>query len=98
MGLKSIIQNSRTIRFGLWYYFRNLSHWREAPDRLYAETLDQIAWSENHGFEDASYAPHSLTHSRSLAPQRVVPMRLVRPETQTLTLLGWFAGAGGIRR
>ena len=68
--MKSMIQDSRTIRFGLWYDFRNPPQWRQAPDRLYAETLAQIAWSENHGFEDVSYAPNSLTYSRSLAPQR----------------------------
>ena len=56
--MKSMIQDSRTIRFGLWYDFRNQSQWRQAPDRLYAEALDQIAWSENHGFEDVWLSEH----------------------------------------
>jgi probable F420-dependent oxidoreductase len=38
--------------------FSNPSQWRQAPDRLYAETLDQIAWSENHGFEDVWLSEH----------------------------------------
>jgi hypothetical protein len=45
-------QDSRRIRFGLWYDFRNPPRWRQSADRLYAETLDQIAWGENHGFDD----------------------------------------------
>jgi hypothetical protein len=39
-----MIKNSRKIRFGLWYDFRNPSRWRQSADRLYAETVDQIAW------------------------------------------------------
>jgi probable F420-dependent oxidoreductase len=51
-------QDNRKIRFGLWYDFRNPSQWRQPPDRLYAETLDQIAWGENHGFDDVWLSEH----------------------------------------
>jgi len=51
-------QDSRKIRFGLWYDFRNPSRWRQSADRLYAETLDQIAWAENHGFDDVWLSEH----------------------------------------
>jgi alkanesulfonate monooxygenase SsuD/methylene tetrahydromethanopterin reductase-like flavin-dependent oxidoreductase (luciferase family) len=51
-------QNNRKIRFGLWYDFRNPSQWHQAPDRLYAETFDQIAWCENHGFDDVWLSEH----------------------------------------
>ena len=34
---------SRKIRFGLWYDFRNPAQWRQPADRLYREILDQIA-------------------------------------------------------
>jgi alkanesulfonate monooxygenase SsuD/methylene tetrahydromethanopterin reductase-like flavin-dependent oxidoreductase (luciferase family) len=51
-------QDSRKIRFGLWYDFRNPSRWRQSADRLYAETLDQIAWAENHGFNDVWLSEH----------------------------------------
>jgi hypothetical protein len=51
-------QLSRQIRFGLWYDFRNPSQWRQSPDQLYAETLDQIAWGENHGFDDVWLSEH----------------------------------------
>jgi alkanesulfonate monooxygenase SsuD/methylene tetrahydromethanopterin reductase-like flavin-dependent oxidoreductase (luciferase family) len=49
---------SRKIRFGLWYDFRNPTQWRQPFDRLYAETLDQIAWAENHGFDDVWLSEH----------------------------------------
>ena len=41
-------QDSREMRFGLWYDFRNPSQWHQSPDQLYAATLDQIAWGDNH--------------------------------------------------
>jgi probable F420-dependent oxidoreductase len=51
-------QDSRKIRFGLWYDFRNPPQWRQSPDRLYAETLDQIAWGETVGFDDVWLSEH----------------------------------------
>jgi len=35
--------DSRKLRFGLWYDFRNPLEWRKSSDRLYREILDQIA-------------------------------------------------------
>src|SRR6202167_5862019 len=51
-------QGNRKIRFGLWYDFRNPPQWRQASDRLYGETLDQIAWGESHGFDDVWLSEH----------------------------------------
>jgi alkanesulfonate monooxygenase SsuD/methylene tetrahydromethanopterin reductase-like flavin-dependent oxidoreductase (luciferase family) len=51
-------QGNRKIRFGLWYDFRNPPQWRQPYDRLYRETLDQIAWGENHGFDDVWLSEH----------------------------------------
>ena len=48
----------RKIRFGLWYDFRNPAQWRQPADRLYREILDQIAWSENNGFDDVWLSEH----------------------------------------
>jgi alkanesulfonate monooxygenase SsuD/methylene tetrahydromethanopterin reductase-like flavin-dependent oxidoreductase (luciferase family) len=50
--------SSRKIRFGLWYDFRNPARWRQPADRLYGEILDQIAWSENNGFDDVWLSEH----------------------------------------
>ncbi|MGH7863759.1 MAG: LLM class flavin-dependent oxidoreductase [Candidatus Binataceae bacterium] len=51
-------QSSPKIRFGLWYDFRNPHQWRQAYDRLYAETLDQVAWAEELGFDDVWLSEH----------------------------------------
>src|SRR5437588_9210694 len=51
-------QETRKIRFGLWYDFRNPARWRQPADRLYREILDQIAWSENNGFDDVWLSEH----------------------------------------
>jgi len=51
-------QDSRKIRFGLWYDFRNPPQWRQSSDRLYREILEQIVWGENHGFDDVWLSEH----------------------------------------
>src|SRR6266849_2199648 len=51
-------KDGRKIRFGLWCDFRNPPEWRQASDRLYSEILDQIAWSESHGFDDVWLSEH----------------------------------------
>src|SRR6202167_1076283 len=51
-------KDGRKIRFGLWYNFRHPTQWPQSADRLYAETLDQIAWGENHGFDDVWLSEH----------------------------------------
>jgi hypothetical protein len=53
-------QETRKIRFGLWYDFRNPAQWRQPADRLYREILDQIAWGENNGFDDVWLSEHHL--------------------------------------
>jgi alkanesulfonate monooxygenase SsuD/methylene tetrahydromethanopterin reductase-like flavin-dependent oxidoreductase (luciferase family) len=45
-------------RFGLWYDFRNPSHWHRSSDRLYREIFDQIAWGEDNGFDDIWLSEH----------------------------------------
>jgi hypothetical protein len=52
------MMNTRKIRFGLWYDFRNPAQWRRPADRLYREILDQIAWGENNGFDDVWLSEH----------------------------------------
>jgi probable F420-dependent oxidoreductase len=49
---------SRKLRFGLWYDFRNPPQWRQSSDRLYREILDQIAWGGNNGFDDVWLSEH----------------------------------------
>ena len=51
-------QQTKKIRFGLWYDFRNPQQWPQSADRLYAETLEQIAWAEDRGFDDVWLSEH----------------------------------------
>src|SRR5438309_7750901 len=55
------------LRFGLWYDFRNPPQWRQSPNRLYREILDQIVWGENNGFDDVWLSEHPL-HRRWVSP------------------------------
>src|SRR5467141_3408186 len=56
--MRVMSDDSRKIRFGLWYDFRNPAQWRQPADRLYREILDQIAWGENNGFDDVWLSEH----------------------------------------
>src|SRR5438105_14324880 len=55
-----MMSHETKIRFGLWYDFRNPAQWRQPPDRLYREILDQIAWGENNGFDDVWLSEHDF--------------------------------------
>lgn len=49
---------TRRVNFGLWYDFRNPEPWRLPFERLYAETLDQIARAEELGFDSVWLTEH----------------------------------------
>lgn len=79
------------MRFGLWYHLRNPAPWQQPPDRLYAETLDQIVmaeelgyhsvWASEHHFTDDAYLPSSLVWLSAVAA------RTARVRLGTLILL-----------
>lgn len=49
---------SAKLRFGLWYDFRNPPQWKRSYMEIYAETLDQIVWAEENGFDDVWLQEH----------------------------------------
>jgi alkanesulfonate monooxygenase SsuD/methylene tetrahydromethanopterin reductase-like flavin-dependent oxidoreductase (luciferase family) len=49
---------SPKLRFGLWYDFRNPPAWHRPSTQLYRETLEQIAWADQHGFDDVWLSEH----------------------------------------
>jgi alkanesulfonate monooxygenase SsuD/methylene tetrahydromethanopterin reductase-like flavin-dependent oxidoreductase (luciferase family) len=65
------------MRFGLLYDFRNPAQWRMPDSRLYAQTLEQIVFAEQLGFEsiwlsehhfvDDGYCPSLLTVAAHVA-------------------------------
>jgi probable F420-dependent oxidoreductase len=49
------------LSFGLWYDFRNPASWRQPWQRLYQETLEQVAWAESLGFDSVWLSEHHFT-------------------------------------
>jgi alkanesulfonate monooxygenase SsuD/methylene tetrahydromethanopterin reductase-like flavin-dependent oxidoreductase (luciferase family) len=60
-------QDSRKVRFGLWYDFRNPLQWRQSSDRLNREILEQIVWGEHHGFDDVWLSEHHFIDDEYLS-------------------------------
>jgi hypothetical protein len=67
--MRIMSDDSRKIRFGLWYDFRNPPQWRQSSDRLYREILDQIAWGENNVLRlfQPEHDPASIKPKRTYA-------------------------------
>lgn len=49
---------ARKVNFGLWYDFRNPEPWRVPFERLYEQTLEQISWAEDLGFDSVWLTEH----------------------------------------
>ena len=49
---------SRQVNFGLWYDLRSPAAWPIEFERLYAESLDQIVWAEDLGFDSVWLTEH----------------------------------------
>lgn len=49
---------SRQVNFGLWYDLRSPAAWPVPFERLYAESLNQIVWAEDLGFDSVWLTEH----------------------------------------
>ncbi len=49
---------SRQVNFGLWYDLRSPAAWPIEFEHLYAESLDQIVWAEDLGFDSVWLTEH----------------------------------------
>lgn len=49
---------ARQVNFGLWYDFRNPARWRVPFEKLYEQSLEQIAWAETIGFNSVWLTEH----------------------------------------
>ncbi len=64
-------RQSRKLRFGLWYAFRNPEAWRRPFPEIYAEVFEQIEWAEHRGFDDVWLTEHHFCedgHAPSILP------------------------------
>ena len=48
----------RSVRFCLFYDFRNPPEWRQDPSKLYRQILDQIVRGEELGWDDVWVSEH----------------------------------------
>ena len=76
---------TRKLRFGLWYDFRNPPQWRQSSDRLYREILDQIAWAENHGFDDVRLSEHHFIEDGYLPS--ILPVAAANARTNRIRIV-----------
>ncbi len=62
---------STSLKFGLWYSFRNPPQWQTPYADLYAAHLRQIAWAETIGYDDVWLTEHHFCddgHAPSILP------------------------------
>lgn len=60
-----------SLRFGLWYSFRNPAAWETDISALYRAHLDQIRWAETIGYDDVWLTEHHFcedAHAPSILP------------------------------
>jgi probable F420-dependent oxidoreductase len=79
------------LSFGLWYDFRNPAPWRRPWQRLYQETLEQVAWADSLGFDSVWLSEHHFTddgYLPALLPMlAALAMRTSRMRLGTAVLL-----------
>ena len=54
-------RGEESMKFDIWYDFRNPPRWRRDPQALYREIIDQIAWADGLGFSSAWLSEHHFT-------------------------------------
>lgn len=77
--------SERKLTFGYLYDFRNPAQWQRPWDRLYAETLDVIAWTEQAGFGGAWVPEHHLA-TDGYMPSPLVVLAAMAARTSRLAI------------
>lgn len=73
------------LRFGLWYDFRNPLQWRRPYTHIYNETLEQIAWAEQHGFDDVWLQEHHF-HEDGFSPSVLPIAAAIAAQTKAIRI------------
>jgi alkanesulfonate monooxygenase SsuD/methylene tetrahydromethanopterin reductase-like flavin-dependent oxidoreductase (luciferase family) len=79
------MNNDSKLRFGLWYDFRNPPKWRRPYTEIYAETLDQIVWAEQNGFEDVWLQEHHF-HEDGFSSSVIPIAAAIAARTKTIRI------------
>ena len=74
-----------TMRFGLLYDFRNPSAWREPDARLYAQTLEQMVYAEQLGYDSVWISEHHFLEDGYL-PSLFVMAGAISQRTQQVRI------------
>jgi alkanesulfonate monooxygenase SsuD/methylene tetrahydromethanopterin reductase-like flavin-dependent oxidoreductase (luciferase family) len=73
------------VNVGVWHDFRNPGRWHRPYGRVYAETLDQIAWAEELGFESVWLSEHHVSEDGYL-PSVFPLLAAIAQRTETMRL------------
>jgi alkanesulfonate monooxygenase SsuD/methylene tetrahydromethanopterin reductase-like flavin-dependent oxidoreductase (luciferase family) len=71
--------------FGLWYDFRNPPQWHRPTSRLYRESLEQIVFAEEIGFDSSWFSEHHFSTDGHMASPLLFAAA-VAERTKTLKL------------
>jgi alkanesulfonate monooxygenase SsuD/methylene tetrahydromethanopterin reductase-like flavin-dependent oxidoreductase (luciferase family) len=73
------------VRFGLWYDFRNPPAWPRPLESFYRESLDQIAWAEELGFDSIWVTEHHFVED-GYTPSPLVMLGAVAARTSRVRI------------
>jgi len=76
---------SRQLTFGYLYDFRNPPQWHRPWPKLYAETLEFIAWTESIGFEGA-WVPEHHGCDDGYIPSPLIALAAIAARTKTIKI------------
>ena len=75
----------RSVRFGVYYDFRNPAPWAKPFEAYYAETLDQIEWAETLGYGSVWLSEHHFCDD-GYSPSTLVIAGAVGSRTKTMVI------------
>jgi len=77
---------AQPVKFGWMVDFRNPPQWRQPPARLYADTIDFIAWTESLGFEGVWLCEHHGIEGDDYPPSPLMINAAIASRTKTMRL------------
>ena len=81
------MENSRkSLKFGLWYSFRNPQKWHISTVDLYQQTLEQIQWAETIGYDDVWLTEHHFCKGDEHAPSILTIASAVAAVTRSIRI------------